>query len=517
MKAVILERRGRLAAVLAENGAFLKARCSGSVGEEIELGENAPALPVGNRKRVVRTAIAASLALVILGGSYHAVAASPCAYISLDTGENAVEISVNRLGRVIAVSPVTTADAELARTLNGELKGEKTGDALRKAVSAVTETTADADPELVIVAGVTAKSEKRSKALTETVENAAASQGEELLAVEVSPEERKEALAREKSGGRYVIERGEEALSGNIPEITETRAEADGGEEAVPEAEPVREPEKEQPEGQGAVFTFVPEEEPSLRQTEPDPENIPSLAAEPDRRAADETQPDRERTEMGIVPPDAAFPEEEPILLGNMDAFVPDAHPEAEDGETPVSEVTPMPEQNMRAGVQTPAEAEFGRAREEIAGDFDEPLDPPASEDNQNPPERRSDGTDEPEKTGGVEYERDRFESETAGRVPADLREFDSENGGDDMISPYADLSDLRSAEPSIPAENPAITEQAETREQTSAADPSGEFAQTPLTERGGANGERTGFAGDYVPRLEREPDGTSGFEREYP
>ena len=40
MKAVILERRGENAAVLAGNGTFIKVRQAGDVGEEIEIKED---------------------------------------------------------------------------------------------------------------------------------------------------------------------------------------------------------------------------------------------------------------------------------------------------------------------------------------------------------------------------------------------------------------------------------------------------------------------------------------------
>lgn len=102
MKAIILERRGEYAAALREDGVVVRTRRSGEVGDAIELRAEIVRFP-GHRQKRMRSAVAAALAVVILGGSYTYTTASACSYVSLDVEETSVELSVNRLGRVIGV------------------------------------------------------------------------------------------------------------------------------------------------------------------------------------------------------------------------------------------------------------------------------------------------------------------------------------------------------------------------------------------------------------------------------
>ena len=84
MKAVILERKGGEAAVLAENGTFMKVRHSGEVGEEIEIAAPVPMMWI--KQRWVKGLAAAAIVLAVAGGAYHYSAVSVSAYVSVSTG-----------------------------------------------------------------------------------------------------------------------------------------------------------------------------------------------------------------------------------------------------------------------------------------------------------------------------------------------------------------------------------------------------------------------------------------------
>ncbi|MBQ6206631.1 MAG: hypothetical protein IJK52_06080, partial [Oscillospiraceae bacterium] len=58
-----------------------------------------------------RGAIAAAAALVILSGSVTYNTAFACSYVSIDVDESSIELSINRMGRVIAVNAIS-ADAQ---------------------------------------------------------------------------------------------------------------------------------------------------------------------------------------------------------------------------------------------------------------------------------------------------------------------------------------------------------------------------------------------------------------------
>ena len=111
MKAIILERRGDEAAVLCEDGTFANRRVSGEVGETVELSAEVVAFPAQKKTRWARSAVAAALALTVTGGTLGYMGGTASAYVSLDVEDSAIELTVNHVGRVIAVNAVSE-DAE---------------------------------------------------------------------------------------------------------------------------------------------------------------------------------------------------------------------------------------------------------------------------------------------------------------------------------------------------------------------------------------------------------------------
>jgi len=206
LKALVLEKRGDLAAVLREDGIYTTTKQPCEVGETIEL--EAEIVSLNRRKKPwARVAVAAVLALAILGGSYTYLSTSAYAYVSLDSGDTSVEVTVSRLGRVISVRPLNESSEETAASLAPDLRGKKLEDALPEAMERIRpEVTED---DAYIIAGVTSGTEKHREALAETVERAAENlDGErpDLYTFEVPPEERKEAGQSGMSGGRFAFE-----------------------------------------------------------------------------------------------------------------------------------------------------------------------------------------------------------------------------------------------------------------------------------------------------------------------
>ena len=228
MKALVLEKRNGLAAVLREDGVYVTTAQPCEVGETIELSEKVVALP-RRKNRWLRSAVAAMLALVLFTGSYSYLAATAHAYVSLDVEEASVEVSVNRLGRVISVNALNEDSAELAHTLNEEMRGKKVEDAMTDAMEHFREDGVFEDPEQFVIAGVTSGSEERREALAETVERAAREVGAkdgEIFTFEVSRDERREARDQDMSGGRFAFEqRGGERP--DAPKPAETAQEVD--------------------------------------------------------------------------------------------------------------------------------------------------------------------------------------------------------------------------------------------------------------------------------------------------
>jgi len=220
VKALVLEKRDGLAAVLREDGVYATTAQPCEVGETIELSEKIVTLP--RRKNIwLRSTVAAVLALALFTGSYSYFAMSASAFVSLDVEEASVEVSVNRLGRVIGVSALNEDSAALAQELNAEMRGKPVEKAMGSAMERFREEGVFDDPESFVIAGVTSGSERNRDELTEAVARAAREAGAEdgeIVAFDVSREERREARNQEMSGGRFAFaQRGGEQPGEPIP------------------------------------------------------------------------------------------------------------------------------------------------------------------------------------------------------------------------------------------------------------------------------------------------------------
>jgi hypothetical protein len=208
MRAVILEIRDGVAAALREDGVVVQTRQACQVGDTIELLPEEAALP-RRRRGGLQTAGAALLALSIAGGTYTYAAVDACAYVSIDVEASAIELSVNRLGRVIGVRAVN-ADAEtLARELGRDVRRMRVDDALDYTMARLSADGYLDSGDSAVIAGVAADSEKRSDELTDAVERSFelhSSQDARLYTMEGSRDLRGEAAEQALSLGRYIFQ-----------------------------------------------------------------------------------------------------------------------------------------------------------------------------------------------------------------------------------------------------------------------------------------------------------------------
>lgn len=207
MRAIILERRGAYAAVLCEDGTFVKTRRAGEVGESIELTAEVLALPTGRSKRWMRGAVAAALALAVTGGTLGYMGGTVSAYVSLDVAEDsAIELAVNHFGRVIAVNALSEDAQVLAAMLAGEVKNRRADDALDHTMEHLREAGYLSGEEAAVIAGVTSGNSKRAAELRQSVETAVGERNA-LYVSEASPKERQQAMSGHLSAGMFAFER----------------------------------------------------------------------------------------------------------------------------------------------------------------------------------------------------------------------------------------------------------------------------------------------------------------------
>lgn len=207
MKGLVLEKRDGLAAVLREDGVYVITAQPGEVGETVELSGELISLP--RRRRWVKTGIAAALALCIFTGSFSYLSVSAGDYVSLDMGETSVEVSVNRLGRVISAKALNEESRDMAEALSANLRGKRVGDAMNEAMDEFRRDGLFEAPDSFLIAGITSPSAQRGERISETVERAARETGREdaeVYAFRVSREERREASRQEMSPGRFAFE-----------------------------------------------------------------------------------------------------------------------------------------------------------------------------------------------------------------------------------------------------------------------------------------------------------------------
>ena len=336
MKALVLEKRGDLAAILREDGTYTTTKQSCTVGETIELNAEIILLP-HRRKTWARAAVAAVLALVLFSGSYTYLATSAYAYVSLDAGETSVEVTVNRLGRVISVDAMNSASEETAKTLTPELRGKRLEDALPAAMERIRPVGGEDASDAYLIAGVTSGTEKRREELVETVKQATEKlDGEKptVITFEIPPEERHEAEENGMSGGRYAFEQRSAPPPEEAPRVG-TKASAEG----TPPEKPANSAPPEMPENPAESVPFS-------QPPQPAPSDEAPKAGQP--TGAMEASPTGEApTEGPVAPPDNVPPSEPAQPAGEAQPTEPAL--EQANGEAPS-----MPEQRGEAPDEPP-------------------------------------------------------------------------------------------------------------------------------------------------------------------
>ncbi len=208
MKAIILERKGEWAAVLFEDGTIDKVKLSGGVGETVELNARVTGISA-RRNRWRRSAVAAAIAVCVIAGSFAYVTVPASAYVSLDVGETAVEIQVNRLGRVIGVDAVNEDDVQFADELRGMIRGQRLEEAIPVAMDRFDKGGYLDAEDGFMIAGVTAGNEKQGERFAGFINDAAREMRPdmEFYMMDVPKDDRGSARGAEMSGGRYMFER----------------------------------------------------------------------------------------------------------------------------------------------------------------------------------------------------------------------------------------------------------------------------------------------------------------------
>ena len=211
MKAIVLEIKNGEAAVLREDGIVVTTRQKCRVGDTIEVDDRVKIGGVKRFNRIARLAIVAMLVICIAGGSFGYMTASASSYVSVDAGETSLEFGINRFGRVISVEGLDEGSEEFARTISAEVKNKKFDEAMDHTRTRMEELgRMDESEDTPVVAGVTSGSEKQRVELQQGLQNMFPpkdGKGPKLFMMDVSPEDREEAIDKKQSPGMFAFQR----------------------------------------------------------------------------------------------------------------------------------------------------------------------------------------------------------------------------------------------------------------------------------------------------------------------
>ena len=211
MKAVVLEVRDGVAAVLREDGRIEKISRTCNVGETIEISEAASVVKPRNKKtvKVVIGAVAAAAAVAITVGSagaynfYNNVA---YAYVSLDS-DASLEYVLNRVNKVIDVNAINDDAKEIAEAVKAEnVKGKSLTGALELTGEVMKEKGYLSEDDNYVLIGITSPDDDTfTKLEAQANESFKEEDGKNVtLEIErVDEESRKKASDLGISGGRF--------------------------------------------------------------------------------------------------------------------------------------------------------------------------------------------------------------------------------------------------------------------------------------------------------------------------
>ena len=296
MKAVVLEVRGREAALLMADGTVRKARGDYKVGQEIEFYE---IVRSGPRQWVAAVVIAAILLAGSVGmwinGNYVAYAE-----VSLDVNPSIV-YTLNLRNRVLSVRAANGDAEDVVQALDG-LRFKPIGEAVGLTLQRLgTAGYLDGEDDCLL-ASVSADDEKRRESLAGQVETAIADarQDDPGLEYRVDRTDRATARAARENGmsaGRYAA--WQQAGDGQSPEEyaeMPVRQLLGGGKPEAPQAEQSEAPREEQPEApqeaqpeaQRNEQSEAPQEQQRQTPGDGEPEAAPAEASEVQPKAGED-------------------------------------------------------------------------------------------------------------------------------------------------------------------------------------------------------------------------------------
>ncbi len=274
MKAVVLEVRDGMAAVLLEDQTIRRIRCDCEVGDTIEIHEAKKQAPL--TKRATRWVAAAVAALVLVsGGSYGYNNAYAYSYVTLDA-ESSIEFVLNRKNEVLRVSALNDDAVPVVEELTASsVRGMAFAEVLEEAAALLPAPDADC-----LLISVSSRGETQREHLNAEIEAFKSRDEAAVYVANATVEDGKAARSLGMSTGRYVLMEEANAANGASPADFDTAPVTElierSGRAPIRESEPETQP----TDAPQAPQTEQNADEPSDAQNAPsaEPETQPAQA-----------------------------------------------------------------------------------------------------------------------------------------------------------------------------------------------------------------------------------------------
>lgn len=204
MKAVVLEIRDGVAAVLMEDKTIRHIRCDCEVGDTIEIEDYGQVTRFP--KRMTRWAAAAAAAIVLIsGGSYGYNNAYAYSYVTLDANPS-IEYVLNRHNEVISVSALNEDAVSIVEEINsGSVRGSALAELLEETtVLLYRDEYLDSEDDCLLIS-VASRGERQREALNTEIEAFNEKGSLSVYLENASMEEERSARSLGMSTGRYML------------------------------------------------------------------------------------------------------------------------------------------------------------------------------------------------------------------------------------------------------------------------------------------------------------------------
>lgn len=135
MKAIVLEIKDDQAAVMKEDGSIITVKCDCQVGQTIELNEHKLFPKTHTTHRVLRLAFSMMIMIAVVAGisahNYYNVSAA--SYVTIEA-KTAIEYTLNRQGKVIAVTAIDQTGKKVVAEIKDKVKDDDIVTAITKTI-----------------------------------------------------------------------------------------------------------------------------------------------------------------------------------------------------------------------------------------------------------------------------------------------------------------------------------------------------------------------------------------------